>query len=170
MPLSPIARRALEAEMPDLIGGPLATRYGWKAEMDWESGLMHVTLTCPYRMDGSEASHTYCLQLTFDRYPLEQPGVRFVDPATRAIGEAGTFERWWPNIDGNPWINIQINTNEPSKSYLCFQWTQEFRQTHSPPEATDPKRWDPEKHNAVGVIRYVQRALNSGFYRGYRKQ
>jgi hypothetical protein len=73
-------------------------------------------------------------------------------------------------VDGNPWINIQINTGDPPKSYLCFQWTQEFKQTHPVPEQADPKKWNPEKHNVVGVVSMVQRALSSSHYKGFRKQ
>lgn len=170
MPLGAIARAALEDHLPLLRDGKYATRFGWEADMDWETGLCHLKMHCAYSNGGEPLRHSYLLRLTFDYYPTEQPGVIFVNPVTREVGLSGEFERWWPNVDGNPWINIQINAAEPGKSYLCFQWTQEFKQTHSPPGADDPKKWDAEKHNVVGVVRMVQRALNSSHYKGFRKQ
>jgi len=38
------------------------------------------------------------------------------------------------------------------------------------PEQADPKKWNPEKHNVVGVVSMVQRALSSSHYKGFRKQ
>jgi hypothetical protein len=170
MALGAIAKAALEDHLPRLREGFHAKRYGWDVDMDWERGVCHVGLTRKFGEGANEALHTYMLRLTFDYYPTEQPGVIFVDPVSRATGESGTFERWWPNVDGNPWINIQINAGEPAKSYLCFQWTQEFKQTHSAPEIGDPKKWDPDKHTIVGVVCAVQRAISSSHYKGYRKQ
>lgn len=170
MALGAIAKAALDDHLPLLRDGLYAKRYGWKVDMDSETGLCHVQLQCPYQNGGAELQHTYLLRLSFDYYPREQPGVIFVNPGTREIGASDTFERWWPNVDGNPWINIQINTGEPAKSYLCFQWTQEFKQTHGVPEPTDPKKWDPQKHSVVGVVYMVQHALSSSHYKGFRKQ
>src|ERR1700686_2762646 len=170
MALGAIAKAALEDHVPLLRACVYAQRYGWEVDIDWETGLCHVRLGCTYRSDGAEVRHSYLLRLSFDYYPREQPGVVFVDPETRTIGSRETFERWWPNVDGNSWINIQINQGEPEKSYLCFQWTQEFKQTHAAPAPDDPKKWDPEKHNLVGVVRMVQRAINSPHYKGFRKQ
>jgi hypothetical protein len=170
MALGAIARAALDDHLPLLREGFYAKRCDWQVDMDWETGLCHVQLTCGHRDGDKELTHTYLLRLSFDYYPREQPGVIFVSPDTREIGSSDVFERWWPNVDGNPWINIQINTGEPAKSYLCFQWTQEFKQTHSAPEPTDPKKWDPQKHNVVGVVQMVQRAIRSSHYKGFRKQ
>jgi hypothetical protein len=170
MAVGAIAKAALDDHLPLLREGWHAKRYGWQVDMDWETGLCHVHLGCTLRDGDKELQHNYLLRLSFDYYPREQPGVIFVNPATREIGSSETFERWWPNVDGNPWINIQINTGEPAKSYLCFQWTQEFKQTHSAPEPTDPKKWDPQKHSVVGVVNMVQRALSSSHYKGFRKQ
>jgi hypothetical protein len=170
MAVGAIAKAALDDHLPVLRDGWHAKRYGWQVDMDWESGLCHVRLGCPFRDGATELRHEYTLRLSFEYYPREQPGVIFVDPATRELGTSATFERCWPNVDGNPWINIQINAAEPAKSYLCFQWTQEFKQTHSAPEPTDPKRWDPQKHSVVGVVNMVQRALSSPHYKGFRKQ
>lgn len=165
-----MTRKALEDHIPILSGGHHAILHGWVVEMGWETGLCHVQMTCPFGAEPERVNHIYMLQISFDRYPIEQPGVRFVDPKTRCVGEPAEFEHWWPNVDGNPWINVQIDSAQPAKSYLCFQWTQEFRQTHSAPEANDPKRWDAEKHTVAGVASMVQRALKSPFYKGYRKQ
>jgi hypothetical protein len=170
MAVGAIAKAALDDHLPMLREGLLAKRYGWQVDMDWETGLCHVQLACAHRDGDKELQHAYLLRLSFDYYPLEQPGVIFVDPTTREVGSTETFERWWPNVDGNPWINIQINAGEPAKSYLCFQWTQEFKQTHSAPEPTDPKKWDPQKHSVVGVVNMVQHALSSPHYKGFRKQ
>ncbi len=170
MALSAIAKRALEDHVPLLTGGVHAARYGWKVDMDWEAGVCHVRMTAIRVEGGEKRVDTYVLRLTFDYYPLDQPGVIFVDPVTKAVGTAEQFERWWPNIDGNPWINVQINQGSPESSYLCFQWTQEFKRTHSAPPDDDPKKWDAEKHNVVGVVGMVQRALRSSYYKGYRKQ
>lgn len=169
MALKPMTRAALEDQLPLLREGTYAARYGWQVDMDWETGLCHVKLRCTYRGADLPLEHLYLLRLSFEYYPIEQPGVIFVNPETREIGSAETFERWWPNVDDNPWINIQINTTDPSKSYLCFQWTQEFKQTHAAPAAEDPKKWDAKKHNLVGVVRMVQRALSSTHYKGFRK-
>jgi len=169
MGLSAIGKLALEEHLPLLKGGSHATRHGWTVDMDWEAGVCHVGLACPYVSSGQETVHQYMLRLTFEHYNLEQPGVIFVNPETREIGTPGEFERWWPSIDGNPWINIQIDTGTPAKSYLCFQWTQEWKQTHGPIEQTDPKKWDPEKHTVIGVVATIQRALLSAHYKGYRK-
>ena len=170
MPLNEIAKAALVDHLPLLREGLHARRHNWHVDMDWETGLCHVRLT-RLVIDGDvTVDHRYLLRLSFDYYPLEQPGVVFVNPNTRETGTSDSFERWWPNVDGNPWINIQINTGEPAKSYLCFQWTHEFKETHSPLEATDPKKWNPDKHNVVGVVSCVQKALSSQFYKGYRKQ
>ncbi len=170
MPLSAIAKCALEEHIPLLLNGVYAKRYGWQINMDWDTGLCHVRLQCVYRKDEKEEPHAYMLRLKFDYYPTEQPNVIFVNPDTQEIGPLDQFERWWPNIDGNPWINIQIDRNNPEKSYLCFQWTHEFKQTHPALEKSDPKKWDPNKHNVVGVVNMVQKALNSQHYEGYRKQ
>jgi hypothetical protein len=169
MPLPAIAKAALADHLPLLREGALAKRFGWIVMMDDDTGLCHVRLQCPYRHLETVLNHAYLLRLSFDYYPLEQPGAIFVNPATREIGTPDAFERWWPNLDGNPWINLQINASEPAKSYLCFQWTQEFKQSHSAPAASDPKRWDPNKHSVVGVVNMVQKALNSSHYKGFRK-
>jgi hypothetical protein len=169
MALSPVARLALEEHLPMLREGAHALRHGWQVDMDWDAGLCHVRLSCPYVNGDQSTNHIYVLRLSFEYYPLEQPGVIFVNARTREVGSQADFERWWPNIDGNPWINIQINGSDPGKSYLCFQWTQEFKQTHSAPEQSDPKKWDPEKHNVVGVVSMVQKALLSRYYKGHRK-
>ena len=170
MALGAIAKAALEDHLPQLRECLYAKRYGWVVDMDWETGLCHVRITREYHDGAKQVQHMYLLRLSFEYYPREQPGAIFVDPQTRAIGTAANFERWWPNVDGNPWINIQINAAEPTKSYLCFQWTQEFKQTHSAPASDDPKKWDPEKHSVVGVVKMVQRAINSAHYKGFRKQ
>jgi hypothetical protein len=170
MALSAIAKAALDDHIPLLAQGHHAIRYGWNVDMDWQTGLCHVQLRSTHRNNGAELRHTYMVRLSFEYYPVEQPGVIFVNPVSREIGTSETFERWWPNVDGNPWINIQINVTEPTKSYLCFQWTNEFKQTHSAPAPTDPQKWDPDKHNVVGVVRMVQRSLDSGHYKGFRKQ
>jgi hypothetical protein len=169
MALGAIAKAALEDHIPLLREGHHATRFDWHVDMDWETGLCHVRMQCPYRNSQAELQHIYLLRLTFDYYPLEQPGAIFVNPTTREVGSSNEFERWWPNIDGNPWINIQINSGAPAKSYLCFQWTHEFKETHSAPESGDPKKWDAEKHTMVGVVCMVQRALCSSHYKGFRK-
>jgi hypothetical protein len=168
MPLNSVAKAALEDHIPLLQAGCHARRYGWQVDMNWETGLCHVRLQCPYRDGTAELQHTYLLRLSFDYYPIEQPGVVFVNPETRETGSANMFERWWPNIDGNPWIAIQI-TGDPATSYLCFQWTHEFKTTHSAPVAGDPKKWNPQRHTVVGVVRMVQRALSSRYYKGFRK-
>jgi hypothetical protein len=168
--LTAIAKCALEDHIPLLIGGVHATRYGWKVSMDWETGVCHVRMMAKPPPGAEKPGDAYTVRLTFDYYPIEQPGVIFVDPVTNVIGTSEQFERWWPNIDGNPWINVQISQGSPESSYLCFQWTQEFKRTHSAPPDEDPKKWDPEKHNVVGVVGMVQRALRSSFYKGYRKQ
>ncbi len=165
-----MAKRALEEHLPELMRGVHAARYGWTVEMDWDTGICHVALSAARRVGDQEALDPYLLRLAFDYYPIEQPGVIFVQPKTKEIGTAAEFERWWPNIDGNPWINVQINTSSPENSYLCFQWTQEFKKTHGPVPDDDPKKWNPEKHSIVGVVGMVQRALRSSHYRGYRKQ
>ncbi len=170
MALGAIAKAALDEHLPLMREGYYGARYGWQVDMDWDTGLCHVQLRCAFRDGDLELQHTYLLRLSFDYYPLEQPGVTFVNPVSREIGSRETFERWWPNVDGNPWINIQINIGEPAKSYLCFQWTREFKQTHSVPEPTDPKKWDSQKHSVVGVVYMVQRALSSAHYKGFRKQ
>jgi hypothetical protein len=150
--------------------GVHAKRHGWDVDMNWETGVCHVRMTAG-RLDGADKGvDTYLLQLTFEHYPLEQPGVIFVDPVTKAVGNPDQFERWWPNIDGNPWINVQINQGSPESSYLCFQWTQEFKRTHSAPPDSDPKKWDSQKHNVVGVVSMVHRALRSSYYKGHRKK
>ncbi|WP_029584626.1 hypothetical protein [Bradyrhizobium sp. URHD0069] len=171
MALGAIANAALDDHLPVLRDGFYAERNGWEVDINWETGLCHVRLRCaPPNATDKEVRHEYMLRLSFDYYPREQPGVIFVNPATREIGSSGDFERWWPNVDGNPWINIQINTGDPSKSYLCFQWTQEFKQTHAAPEQSDPKKWDPQKHTVASVVNMVQRALSSVHYKGFRKQ
>jgi len=170
MALTAHAKRALEDHFSDLKEGVHAMRYDWEVNMDWETGLCHVRLDATRNTGGVTTTDPYALRLTFDYYPLDQPGVIFVNPKTKEIGAPDQFEHWWPNIDGNPWINIQINQADPGKSYLCFQWTQEFKQTHSPLADNDPKKWDPEKHNVVGVVSTVARALQSAHYKGYRKQ
>lgn len=168
MALSAITRAALEEHLPLLRDGEHARRHGWKVDWDEASGICYVEMQ---RHFGSpEVLHKYLLRLSFNYYPQEQPGVTFVNPETRAIGAAEDFERWWPNIDGNPWINVQINAAEPAKSYLCFQWTHEFSETHGALAADDPKKWDQERHNVVGVAAMVQRAISSAHYKGYRKQ
>jgi hypothetical protein len=170
MGLNAVAKAALEDHIPVLREGYHAQRFRWQVDMNWESGLCHVRLKYALHRDGTrELQHAYLLRLSFDYYPLEQPGVIFVNPETREIGSTETFERWWPNVDGNPWINIQINPGDPAKSYLCFQWTHEFKETHSAPEAGDSKKWNPEKHTVVGVVSMVQRALGSPYYKGFRK-
>lgn len=164
-----MARLALEAHLPLLRDGEYAKRYGWQVDMDWQSGFCYVRMTCNYRSAGGDEAHVYMLRLSFDYYDAEQPGTTFVNPETREVGNAEDFQRWWPNVDGNPWINLQIQ-QPPEKSYLCFQWTQEFKRTHSAVPQGDPKRWDPQKHNVVGVVRMVQRALDSPHYKGYRQK
>src|SRR5438132_1499811 len=146
MTLSAMAKAALEKHLPELQDGLHARRYGWKVDIDEESGLCHARLFRPWRNGVEEVVHDYLLRLSFDYYPIMQPGAIFVHPESREIGAAAEFERWWPNIDGNPWINVNVNQAEPAKSYLCFQWTYEFKQTHAEPEASDPKKWDPAKH------------------------
>lgn len=168
MGLNAVAKAALEDHVPVLREGYHAQRFGWQVDMDWESGLCHVRLQCAYHDGSRELHHAYLLRLSFEYYPLEQPGVIFVNPETRESGST-EFERWWPNVDGNPWINIQINPGDPGKSYLCFQWTHEFKETHAAPEAGDPKKWNPENHTVVGVVSMVQRALCSPYYKGFRK-
>jgi hypothetical protein len=170
MGVSAMAEAALRDHMPLLQAGHHAKHYGWEVEMDWATGICHVHLSRPYGVGEGSTIHRYRLRITFDRYPVEQPGVHFVDPATGEIGPPHTFMATWPNVDGNPWINVNINANEPQKSYLCFQWTQEFRQTHAVPAESDPKRWDPKRHTVVGVVRLVQLALSSSHYKGYRTQ
>jgi len=152
-----------------MTGGFHALRYGWDVDMDWEGGFCYVTISRPFQNGAQEVMHTYMLRLSFEYYPIDQPGVIFVNPETRQIGAAGEFECWWPNIDGNPFINIQINKSDPAKSYLCFQWTHEFSETHGALPDNDPKKWDPAKHDVVGVVRIVHRALSSTYYKGYRK-
>jgi len=166
MALSEIARAALEEHLPLLCDGEHARRHGWKVDCDEASGICHVEIRCAF----GTVLHKYLLRLTFHYYPREQPGVTFVDPETRLLGTSADFERWWPNIDGNPWINVQINASEPAKSYLCFQWTHEFMETHAPLASDDPKKWDEERHNVVGVVAMIQRAISSSYYKGYRKQ
>jgi hypothetical protein len=134
--------------------------------MNWESGVCHIRLSCPSPGATQGETDAYMLELRFEYYNTEQPGVRFVNPEDGRIGDISEFERWWPNFDGNPYINVQIVQNEPSKS----QWTHEFKETHSPLADGDTKKWDPNKHSVVGVVRMVQRALNSPHYKGYRKK
>lgn len=170
MALTEVARLALQDHVPLLQSGEYAKRYDWNVDMDWEAGLCHVRLYCPFTSVGVQTRHIYTLKLSFEYYNIEQPGVIFVNPETLQIGSSEDFQRWWPNIDGNPWINIQIDQGNPANSYLCFQWTYEFKKTHIAPERGDPKRWDPQRHNVVGVVYMVQRALLSEHYMGYRKQ
>ena len=170
MALSEIAKLALKEHLPDLVEGTYARKYGWQVDMNWETGLCHVRLTCPSPSGEQGEMDTYMLQLAFDYYNMEQPGVRFVSPADRRIGERDEFERWWPNVDGNTFINMQLVQDNPAKSYLCFQWTHEFKETHAALADGDAKKWDPNKHSVVGVVRMVQRALNSSHYKGYRKK
>ncbi len=169
MALSVMSRLALQKHIPLLQDGHYAKRYGWQVNMDWETGVCHVRLICPFVDKELRKEHVYMIQISFDYYPAEQPGVRFVDPETRQVGNSETFQRCWPNIEGNPWINVQMNAQDPGASYLCFQWTHEFRKTHGQPEPTDPKTWNSDKHSVVGVIRMIQKALNSPYYKGYRQ-
>lgn len=162
-----MARAALDEHLPLLT--ERGKRHRWLIDMDHGAGICHVGMSAPFLRDGAEEHHSYLLRFSFDYYPIEQPGLVFVNPENREIGSATEFESWWPNIDGNPWINVQINPSDHLKSYLCFQWTQEFKQTHGALAADDPKKWDPEKHNVVGVAEMVQRALRSSWYKGYRK-
>jgi len=164
-----MARLALEAHLPLLQDGEYARRYGWQVVIDWEAGFCYVRLACRFKSASGEETHVYMLRLSFDHYDAEQPGVTFVNPETRGVGTPEEFQKWWPMVDGNPWINIQIQ-QPPEKSYLCFQWTHEFKETHAPLDPKDPKHWDPKKHNIVGVVRTVQRALDSGYYKGYRQR
>jgi hypothetical protein len=164
-----MARLALEAHIPLLQNGEYAKRYGWQVDMDWESGLCFVRLTTLFHEQEKEETNAYMLRMSFDYYPTEQPGAIFVNPKTKEVGSSQDFQRWWPNIEGNPWININIQ-DPPEKSYLCFQLTHEFRVSHGPVPPNDPKKWDQGRHNVVGVVRAVQRVLDSSHYKGYRQR
>lgn len=95
MPLNEMSKAALADHLPLLLEGVHAKRHSWHVDMDWETGLCHVRLTRLVREGDVEAEHRYVLRLSFDYYPIEQPGAIFVDPNTREIGSSDNFERWW---------------------------------------------------------------------------
>lgn len=152
------AVRALEADLPKVLGGKSLVDEGW-------TRLDSLTLLVPLWGRRQDIEDDYYLRMRFSHYPDWPPSAQFVNPTSLAY-RFPEDQHWLPRIQGTNEIAIHPNYQFEGRAcqLICCSVTLEFYEVR---HAVKPEHlWNAEHQNFAATLNAIKRVLGPPFYAG----